>query len=718
MGGKSAKMNGPEKPLQTSRRKAVARLGRYAKPYRWILVGASLGLLVSSLLGLINLLLLKPAVEVLSGETANERVITQEIVYPDGKAVRLTLRDDGRPPDKKAGDGLYSAYLTEKPDAPPRVIVVESPKTWKKGKKTTVATPPLGKLIAVGPLERSWERIARPAVSQFAKANERIRQLARKDRTKALWLIAVLLLAIATVKSLIEFFCQYLLARGCYGLVADLREDLFRKIISQDYLFFIRHSTGYLESRIQSDLSSIRLTAERLLRNGFQAPFQLLFLTVLLLGLNFRLTLIALAVALATLVPLMLLGKVVRRIAAKTKRAADKLTALLEESLRNFPIIKYFQSEGAELEKFSERNRLLLRYYLKNRLAQFASAPLTQFATALSRSAILVAGGYLVFAGRMDFPTLVVYLVALTRFYGPTRALSRAATTWPAMRVSAERIAEILDLQPRVGETADALPLEKVREKIEFRNVSFAYENQEAVRDISFAVPVGRTVALVGPSGAGKTTLVCLLTRLFDPTSGAIEIDGTDIRRFKLADLRRVISTVTQETVLFNDTVARNIAYPDREPDIERVIEAARAANAHDFIVALDGGAGYNTVIGQAGLQLSGGQRQRLAIARAFYRDPQVLVFDEATSSLDEASQALVQEAVENLFRGRTVFIIAHRLSTVRKADEILVLNRGRLIERGTHEELLRRDGFYASLYKISQGGEILDLDAVEGSVP
>ena len=637
----------------SSGRRASLRLVGYVRPYRWGLVVAFVGLVVGSLLGFFNLLLLKPAVELLGGETQQRQVVARKIAGSEGP--------------RRAG--------------------------------------------GIKPVERTWERLIAPIKSPLAEANESFRRYGLSNPRSALWLIALALLGLAGVKGLIECSCQYVLARACFGMVADLREELFRKIIAQDYLFFVRQSTGYLESRIQSDVAAIRRGGETLLRSGFQAPFQFLFLAILLLGLNFRLTLIALVVVLVAVGPLLYLARVVRRVTREAKRQADRLAAGLEESLRNFAVVKFFQSEPLEIEKFADRNRQLLRYFLKNRLAQFSSAPLTQFAAAAGRSAVLIVGGYLVFAGQMEFSTLVVYLVALTRFYGPARSLSRAATLWPVLNVSAERMVEILNLQPAVGEARDALPLERVREAVEFQNVSFAYSDQEALNDVSFRVPVGRVVALVGPSGAGKTTLVCLLARLFDPTRGSIEIDGTDLRRYRLADLRRAIATVTQDTILFNDTVGRNIAYPDAEADMDRVAEAARAANAHDFIVALDGDAGYDTVIGQAGQRLSGGQRQRIAIARALYRDPQILVFDEATSSLDEESQALVQEAIQNLFRGRTVFIIAHRLSTVRRADEILVLHKGQLVECGSHDELLRCDGFYASLHRISRGSELLDLE-------
>jgi len=655
-------MHEKPRPARTpSRRRSPLRLARYARPYRGRLALAAAGLALASLIGFFNLLLLKPAVEVLAGDGTARIVTTAQ--SNDASA------DRGR---RRAARGL---------GAPGRFLQ---------------------------PLERRWNGLIAPLEQPFVALNAWFESQIAADRTRALWIIALALVALAALKGLIDFLCQLLLARTGYGLVADLREDLFRKVIAQDYLYFARASTGWLESRIQSDVAALRRAVEVFLRNGCQAPFQLLFLTILLLGLSIRLTLIGLLVALVVAAPLLLLARIVKRVTRQAKRQADRLSAGLEESLRNYPIVKFFQSEGVEVEKFARRNRQLLALYLKNRLAQYGSAPLTQLAAAAGRSAVLIAGGYLIFAGQMEFSTLAVYLVALTRFYGPGRALSRSATTWPAMQVSAERMVEILDLAPAVIEERDALPIDRVREAIEFRSVSFAYENQDALRDVTCRIEAGRVVALVGPSGAGKSTLVALLARLFDPTAGAILIDGVDLRRLRLADLRRLIGAVTQDTILFNDTVARNIAYPDPAPDAARVVEAARAAQAHDFILGLDGGAAYDTLIGQAGQRLSGGQRQRLAIARAFYRDPQILIFDEATSALDEPSQALVQQAVQRLFEGRTVLVIAHRLSTVRRADEILVLHAGRLVERGTHETLLAQGGVYASLHRISRDADRL----------
>ena len=387
-------------------------LRRYVRPYRWGLTLAVVGLVAGSVLGFLNLLLLKPAVEVLGGAARPQPAVERQLARPDG---------------------------------------------------------------ALRAVERRWERLVAPLQSRLEAADASFQRYAASNRRGALWLVAVAMLGLAALKSVIESLCQYLLARSSYGMVADLHEDLFRKVIAQDYLYFVRHSTGYLESRIQSDVAALRRTLETLLRHGFQAPFQILFLGILLLALNPQLTLIALAVALPAAVALLSLSRVVRRVIRETRRQADRQGAALEESLRNFPLVKFFQSEPFEIEKFAQRNRQLLRSYLKNRLAQFGSAPLTQLVSAAGRSAVLIVGGYLVFGGRMEFSTLVVYLVALTRFYGPGRSLSRAGGTWPTLIVSAERMAEILRLEPAVSEAQDAQPLDRVREGIEFRNVSFSY---------------------------------------------------------------------------------------------------------------------------------------------------------------------------------------------------------------------------------------------------
>jgi len=315
-------------------------------------------------------------------------------------------------------------------------------------------------------------------------------------------------------------------------------------------------------------------------------------------------------------------------------------------------------------------------------------------------AAVLVLGGILVLGPGDRKPILeptyfLLYILTCSRFYTPLKKISRLNINWQEAKVSANRIQEVLHTLPAVRESANPKPIARLDRTIEFQNVSFAYGEKQVLSQVSFAIPAGKVVALVGPSGAGKTTIANLLPRLMDPTAGRVLFDGIDARELSLSDLRQMFGVVTQDTVLFNDTVERNIAYTDKEIDRERLVRAAQAAYADDFIRNLRGGDGYKTIIGQSGQRLSGGQRQRLAIARALYRDPQILIFDEATSSLDVESEKNVQAAIDNLLQDRTALLIAHRLSTIRHADEILVLRNGEIIERGNHHDLMELRGEY-----------------------
>ncbi|OPZ03952.1 MAG: Lipid A export ATP-binding/permease protein MsbA [candidate division BRC1 bacterium ADurb.BinA364] len=395
----------------------------------------------------------------------------------------------------------------------------------------------------------------------------------------------------------------------------------------------------------------------------------------------------------------------------KQQRKADELASSTDESLRNFRIVKIFGAEDFEVRKFRDLNNRLFKLFMARRLARFASSPIMEVIGSVAVAVVLVVGGYLVIgtedsAPMLDPASFLIYLVALSRFYTPMRKLSRLNINWQTARVSAYRILEMLSIEPTVREAANPKPVEGLKEAIEFRNVSFTYGEKRILNNVSLRLERGRTVALVGQSGAGKTTLANLLPRLFDPVEGRILLDGTDLRELDLKGLRKLFGVVTQETVLFNDTVAANIAYAAPAVDEQRLIAAAKAAYAHDFILELDGGLGYKTIIGQAGQQLSGGQRQRLAIARALYFDPEILIFDEATSSLDVESERFVQRAIDNLLANRTALLIAHRLTTIRHADTILVMRDGEIVERGSHEELLGAEGEYHRLFRLALEGD------------
>lgn len=675
---------------------------RYLVPHKGRLVLALVAMVFVGFFGSFNFLLIKPALEVILSSDQPRNAIALTRLGDDGTTVALTLNDEGFAPDERAGDKVYTGYgPSAGPGGDEREIVSVNLAPAAKPKR-----PRTGDLLQIGflrSLKAKWSGLIAPVAERVRQWDRKLKEYARTSDEKkmaALAIIAALLIGMATLRGLFDFLAQYEMTYALLDLVRRLKDDLFRHVLSQDYLFFVRQSTGYLESRIQSDVHAIRTTANVLLTDAFQAPLRLFFLFLVLLILNFQLTLVAVVVLPLAALPLVYFARLLRRITRRLQRQVDQLASVTEESLRNFQIIKSFRSEAFEVEKFTKRNLKLFQYFLKRRIARFAASPLMEVLGAVGGSGVLLFGGYLILRGQMQFSSLMVYLLTLTQFYTPLRKISRINAVIQTGKVSAERIREIFGLTSELRDVPDAVALEHIREGITFRNVTFVYDDRPVLRDVSFHVPAGRTVAIVGQSGAGKTTLVCLLLRLFDPQSGRIEIEGRDLRHYRLSDVRRRFAIVTQETVLFNDTVARNIAYGAKEPDMERVEQASRLANAHDFVMQLDGGRSYDTVIGQAGQLLSGGQRQRIAIARAIYRDPEVLVFDEATSALDEKSQAIVQEAMNNLLRGRTAFIIAHRLSTVRSADEILVLDLGRLAERGTHDELIRRGGVYAALYR------------------
>jgi subfamily B ATP-binding cassette protein MsbA len=684
--------------VETDKPMRIIHLVRYLGAHKIRLVIAFISMIMVGFFGSFNFLLLKPALEVILGSEQAQNTLTVTRLADDGTTQAVALNDNGTEPDKSAGDKIYTGYG---PLVGGRREIVEV----NVGRAVASTKQPHTRQVLergfVRSLKQKWDGLIAPASDRVKQWDQRLKDYARQHRFGALWILSILLVGMAACHGLFDYIANYEMTYAMLDMMRRLRDDLFRRVLSQDYLFFVRKTTGYLESRISSDIVTLRNTVDILLTDAIQAPLRVSFLLLVLFILNFPLTLISALVLPLAAIPMVYFAHALRRVTRRSKRQADQLSSAMEESLRNYQAIKCFQSEEIEGQRFARHNMKLFEYYMKRRVARFGAPPLMEVLGAMGGSAVLVFGGSLILGGEMEFSALMVYLLTLTQFYTPLKKLSRINTVIQTGKISADRIVEMFRIEPEMRDSPGAVPLDRIREGIAFHNVTFVYEDRPVLRDLTFSIPIGRTVAIVGQSGAGKTTLAGLLLRLFDPQSGCIEIDGRDVREYRLADVRRRFAMVTQETVLFNDTVARNIAYPNRESDTERVERAARLANACDFILQLDGGKGYETVIGQSGQLLSGGERQRIAIARAIYRDPDVLVFDEATSALDEKSQALVQEAINNLLRGRTAFIIAHRLSTIRNADEILVLDDGKLVERGTHDDLIRRGGVYAALYQM-----------------
>jgi subfamily B ATP-binding cassette protein MsbA len=482
----------------------------------------------------------------------------------------------------------------------------------------------------------------------------------------------------------------------------DLRNALFRHILGQSAGFFAQRTSGALLSRITNDVNQVQQVVSETAGDLARESLALVGYVGLMLYIDPRLTVVCMTGAPLVLYPLIRLGQRVRRTTRRSQEAQETLTHVSAEAFTGHRIVKAFATEGHEAEKFERAGLRLFRTNMKVTASLSSLPPLMELLGGLGMAAALWYGTRQIAAHNLTPGEFTAFFGAVLLMYGPAKKLSRVNANIQQAMAAAERIFEMLDTHTEVVEQPGAPALAPFRSVIEFRDVGFGYEDGPGriLRGVSFSVRAGQMIAIVGRSGAGKTTLVNLLPRFYDVSAGAICIDGVDIRHVALASLRQQIGIVTQETVLFDDTIANNIAYGTRGATPERIEAAARAANAHEFVAALP--KGYDTMIGERGQRLSGGQRQRLAIARALLKDAPILVLDEATSALDSESELLVQEALVHLMMNRTSFVIAHRLSTIRRADAIIVLERGRVVEIGRHDDLLARtNGTYASLYEM-----------------
>jgi subfamily B ATP-binding cassette protein MsbA len=517
------------------------------------------------------------------------------------------------------------------------------------------------------------------------------------------------------LKGICDYAGTYLANYAGFGTITDMRDDLYEAILRRSISFFQKHATGTLLSALINDIERVQYAMSSVLSDFLQQIFTLLFTMVVVVMLGGKLAWILLIFVPVVIGSIRKIGRGVRQ---TTRKGQDKLADIqniLHETITGNRIVKAFNMEFWELLRFRKAARKLFRANLSSVRAQAISSPLMDLIGSVAIALLLLLGRDAIRGQAMTVGVFFAFIVALFKMYDPVRRFSTYYNSFQQALGASQAIFDFMDDQDEVVEKKHPYHLKGFREGIKLENVGFAYSTAEGeaqvLHEINLEIPRGEVIALVGPSGAGKSTLVNLIPRFFDVSSGRVLVDGHDIRDVSLRSLREQIGKVTQETILFNETVRNNIAYGQPDVPFSKVVDAAKAALAHEFILRMPDG--YNTIIGEKGFRLSGGERQRLAIARAILKDAPILILDEATSALDSESESLVQTALSNLMSGRTSVVIAHRLSTVRRATRIVVLERGRITAIGSHEELLQISPTYQKLYKL-QFMHASELDSLE----
>ena len=520
--------------------------------------------------------------------------------------------------------------------------------------------------------------------------------LPSSDRSR-LYLAPVVILVVIVLRAVSQYLGAYLTETVGQSITADLRHQLAERILDLPQSYLDRNSSTVLVSRVLTDVSLVKTGIVDGFSSIFKDSLTLLVLVCVAFYQDWLLSLIAFILFPLAILPILNSSKKVRRHSSKGQLSLAKLASFLQESVIGLRVVKIFGMQAYELSRFDQENQTVLKAALKTTRAKLANQPLMEVIGAIGFSAVLVYGGENVIAGTRTTGNFFAFLTSLYLCYAPFKGIARSNSILQQGVSAASDLFNILDTKPEPPEASSPQSLNSVSEGLVARNVCFGYGDELVIDDLSLELPCSGTVALVGPSGGGKSTIIDLLCRFYDPSSGVISIDGIDIRQLSLASLRSLISVVDQNTFLFNDTVANNIAYGLSSASSPQIEAAARAANAHDFIIQLP--EGYATLIGENGTMLSGGQRQRIAIARALIKDAPLLFLDEATSALDSASEQVVQEALDRLMADRTTLVVAHRLSTVVNADCICVISGGRVVESGNHATLLARGGTYADLF-------------------
>ncbi|MEW5974555.1 MAG: ABC transporter ATP-binding protein [Acidobacteriota bacterium] len=525
----------------------------------------------------------------------------------------------------------------------------------------------------------------------------------------AVWLVIGLLIVAGTVvKGLTEYSSSFMLNYVGQSVVMNIRNDLYRRILSHSSSFLHTHSTGRLISRVTNDIEKIQFASSTVLADALKQGLTLVVFLYIIFSVDWALASVSLLIAPLVVYPSRVFGRKIRQSSHSSQDKMSEISELLQETITGHRVVKSFGMENFELGKFKQATRRLAKINLSWIRIHSMASPFMEVLGAVTLTLMLFYAQTAIRSGRMTAGDFAVFLFAFIKMYEPVRRISGIYSSFQQASGATSKVFELMNEPIEVTEKPGAIHVSSLKNSIEFQQVSFNYNDSRlpVLRDINLKVKPGEVIALVGASGSGKTTMVNLLPRFFDVTDGKILIDQIDIRDITLESLRSLIGLVGQETILFNDTVRNNICYGRQQVSVEEMITAAEAALVDDFIGQLPNG--YDSVIGEKGQKLSGGQRQRIAIARAILKDSPILILDEATSALDSESEVLVQKALSNLMQGRTVFVIAHRLATIRRADRIVVLDQGRICEIGTHNELMSRGGIYHRLYEL----QFADTDA------